>query len=310
MMTYRSKKNIKYDKYFLDDSRSLFPRAKVAIIGERNDLSRAFTKVNSTGGQQLVFIPLTLDLSDDELMFDLLRELKPNFVINTLIDLSVDEAEKDPARCRLLNHELVIGLAIVCKELGSTLIHLSTDFVFDGSKNEPYLEDNIASPINLLGQICFEAEQEVSNVLEQRIIIRTGRLFESIEDDFIRKIINGIEISKSLEIICDEKRCSTSVFEIARCISAVIDQLHAGANNYGIYNFSSINSASCFEIAEYLVKLKNLNDSNIIPIEADLIECRASRPKELAISSKKILDEFGIKPVDWEVELASLALQK
>ena len=158
MMTYRSKKNIKYDKYFLDDSRSLFPRAKVAIIGERTDLSRAFTKVYSTGGQQLVFIPLTIDLSDDELMFDLLRELKPNFVINTLIDLSVDEAEKDPARCRLLNHELVIGLAIVCKELGSTLIHLSTDFVFDGSKNEPYLEDNIASPINLLGQICFDAE--------------------------------------------------------------------------------------------------------------------------------------------------------
>lgn len=301
-------KSLSKSLHFEDDSDSRFPRARVLVVGGGSSLSDAFLATPASGGQQRVVLPAEVNLSDDREIFEAIRMRRPDFVINCLVESGVDRAEIDPTECRRINHDLPVSLAIACREFGTALIQLSTDYIFDGQKDIAYFEDDAPRPINLYGQSRLEAERDIANLIDQHVILRVSHLFAPGPDSFIAQLLARARIESELPMISDERGCPTSIFDVARVISAVIDQLHAGAGAYGVYHVGCQGDASWFELGECIIaharQYESLAVEELVGVSGASIQGRAIRPKRLILSTRKLLYTFGIKPRPWRQELA------
>ncbi|NCW09448.1 MAG: NAD-dependent epimerase/dehydratase family protein [Gammaproteobacteria bacterium] len=218
---------------FEDESDNRFPRARVLIVGEDTSLAAAFFETDASGGQQRIVLPSSVNLADDREIFEAIRMRRPDFVVNCMVESGVDRAELDPTECRQINHDLPVSLAIACREFDATLIQLSTDYIFDGQKDIAYFEDDAPNPLNLYGQTRLEAERDIESLLDRHIILRVSHLFAPGPNSFVTNILDRARIESKLPMIEDERGCPTSIFDIGRVVSAVIDQLNAGAGAYG-----------------------------------------------------------------------------
>ncbi len=294
--------------HFDDDSDSRFPRARVLVVGGGSSLCDAFLSMPASGGQQRVVMPPEVDLTDDREIFEAIRMRRPDFVVNCLVEAGVDRAELDPTECRRVNHDLPVSLAIACREFGATLIQLSTDYIFDGQKDIAYFEDDAPHPINLYGQTRLEAERDIANLIDQHVILRVSHLFAPGPDSFIAQLLARARVESELPMIADERGCPTSIFDVARVIAAVIDQLHAGAGAFGAYHVGCHGDASWFELGECIIAHARQNESlaveELVGVSGASIQGRAIRPKRLILSTRKLLYTFGIKPRPWRQELA------
>ena len=293
---------------FQDESDSRFPKARVLVIGGDTSLATAFFESASSGGQQRIVLPHDADISDESEIFEAIRMRRPDFVVNCLVESGVDRAEFDPQECRLINHDLPVSLAIACREFDATLIQFSTDYIFDGQKDIAYFEDDAPNPLNLYGQTRLEAERYIENLLDRHIILRTSHLFAPAPNSFVANILDLARVDSKLSMIQDERGCPTSVFDISRVVSAVIDQLHAGAGAYGIYHVGCQGDASWLELGECIIaqarQFEDLMVEEIVGITGNSIQGRALRPQRLVLSNRKLLFAFGVKPRSWRQELA------
>lgn len=294
---------------FTEESDSRFPRARVLIVGHETSLARALLDAPSSVGQQRLVLPGDINPLQDNQIFEAIRLRRPDFVINTVVDSGVDAAEHDPTRCRQINHDVAVGLAIACREFGATLLQLSTDYIFDGQKDMAYFEDDAPNPLNLFGQTRLEAERDIASLLDQHILLRVSHLFAPGPQTFVGQLIARARVERALPMIADERGCPTSVDDIARIITAMIDQLHAGGGAYGVFHVAGQGDASWSELAEVVIaqarQFEHLAVEDILPIEGHSIAGRARRPKRLILSARKLLYTFGIKPRAWRQELAS-----
>ena len=293
---------------FEDESDNRFPLARVLVIGEDTSLAAAFFEVNASGGQQRIVLPSSVDLADDREIFEAVRMRRPDFVFNCMVESGVDHAETDSVKCRQINHDLPVNLAIACREFDATLIQLSTDYIFDGQKDIAYFEDDAPNPLNLYGQTRLEAERAIESLLDRHIILRVSHLFAHGSNSFVKNVLDRARVESELPMIQDERGCPTSIFDISRVVSAVIDQLHAGAGAYGIYHVGCQGDASWMELGECIIahasQFEELVVKQIIGISGQSIKGRAERPRRLVLSTRKLLYTFGIKPRLWRQELA------
>jgi len=293
---------------FEDESDSRFPRARVLVVGAETSLAASFLEIDSSGGQQRVALPSELNLADDREIFEAIRMRRPDFVVNCMVESGVDRAEIDPTECRQINHDLPVSLAIACREFDATLIQLSTDYIFDGQKDIAYFEDDAPNPLNLFGQTRLEAERDIESLLDRHVILRVSHLFSAGQNSFVTNILNRARVESELPMIEDERGCPTSIFDVARVISAVIDQLHAGAGAYGIYHVGCQGDASWMELGECIIaqarQFEDLAVEEITGIQGQSVKGRAERPRRLVLSTRKLLYAFGIKPRPWRQELA------
>ena len=295
---------------FGDESDNRFPRARVLIVGEDTSLATAFFETDASGGQQRIILPNSVNLANDREIFEAIRMRRPDFVFNCMVESGVDRAELDPTVCRQINHDLPVSLAIACREFDATLIQLSTDYIFDGQKDIAYFEDDAPNPLNLYGQTRLEAERDIESLLDRHIILRVSHLFASGPNSFVRNILDRARIESELPMVKDERGCPTSIFDIGRVVSAVIDQLHAGAGAYGAYHVGCQGDASWMELGECIIaqarQFEELALEEIIGISGQSIQGRAQRPRRLVLSTRKLLYTFGIKPRPWRQEMAEI----
>ncbi len=293
---------------FHDESDSRFPKARVLVIGGDTSLASAFFESETSGGQQRIVLPRTLDLFDESEIFEAIRMRRPDFVVNCLVESGVDRAEFDPQECRLINHDLPVSLAIACREFDATLIQFSTDYIFDGQKDIAYFEDDAPNPLNLYGRTRLEAECYIESLLDRHVVLRVSHLFAPAPNSFVANILDLARVESQLSMIQDERGCPTSVFDIGRVVSAVIDQLHAGANAYGIYHVGCQGDASWLELGECIIaqarQFEDLMVEEIVGISGSSIQGRALRPHRLVLSTRKLLFAFGVKSRSWRQELA------
>jgi dTDP-4-dehydrorhamnose reductase len=293
---------------FEDESDNRFPRARVLIVGEDTSLAAAFFETDASGGQQRIVLPSSVNLADDREIFEAIRMRRPDFVVNCMVESGVDRAELDPTECRQINHDLPVSLAIACREFDATLIQLSTDYIFDGQKDIAYFENDAPNLLNLYGQTRLEAERDIESLLDRHIILRVSHLFAPGPNSFVTNILDRARIESELPMIEDERGCPTSIFDIGRVVSAVIDQLHAGAGAYGVYHVGCQGDASWIELGECIIaqarQFEELAVEEIVGVSGQSIQGRAERPRRLVLSTRKLLYTFGIKPRPWRQELA------
>ncbi len=228
------------------------------------------------------------------------------WIINCSAYTAVDQAEDDIKNAYAINAEGVKNIAHLAKICKAKLIHISTDYVFNGEKSNPYQESDMTNPIGVYGSSKLSGEQAIIEIWDQYFILRTSWLFGKYGKNFITTILRYLNEKKELNVVSDQSGCPTFTKDLAELIYLIIDN---DSTTYGIYHFSNEGTTTWYDfskkiqelgIANSLVK----NDTIIHPIPTSSYPTRASRPKYSALNKDKVKETFKIDIRRWENALA------
>lgn len=234
---------------------------------------------------------------------------QPDFCINAAAYTAVDKAESEPEKAYLINVIGAKNLAEVCKEQHTVLLHISTDFVFDGEKKVPYTETDLPNPTGIYGQTKLEGEKAIQNTWEKHFIIRTSWVYSPFGNNFMKTMLRLASERDSLSVVNDQIGTPTNAVDLAAALVQIIlsDNLQKTRNNYGIYNFSNEGQCSWYEFAKRIFEINNIS-INLLPIPTSSFPTPAKRPVFSVLDKTKIKSTFGLAINNWEESLQQLKL--
>ena len=221
------------------------------------------------------------------------------YCINCAAFTAVDRAETESENAFLVNSEGVKLLAIACKQQNTILIHISTDFVFDGLKNTPYNELDISNPINVYGASKLAGENHVKSILDSYFIIRTSWLYSEFGNNFLKTMIRLSSEKKELRIVNDQIGTPTYAKDLAK---AIIHIVISKSKDYGIYHYSNEGAVSWHEFANAIFELSQ-SKIETKGISTDNYPTLAKRPKYSVLSKNKIKRKLGLITFHWRDSL-------
>jgi dTDP-4-dehydrorhamnose reductase len=280
---------------------------KVLIFGKYGQLATCL-KENRINGFTYTFLSRKeCDLGNVSEIAKNILEINPNVIVNCSAYTNV-EASQDPSNYRLAEKINVLALASigqVSATLNIPVIHISTDYVFDGIKSELYKEDDIASPINNYGMSKLLGEKALIESNEKHIILRASWLFSEYGNNFLTNIVRKIKGNdKILNIVDDQLGAPTYCVDLANVINELlINYEKTSGLDYGIYHYSGYPYASWYDFANEIlqvIRITNAVDTNIIPIKTKSLSLQAKRPMNSRLCVSKIYGTYGINPSDWK----------
>ena len=228
-----------------------------------------------------------------------------DYCINCAAYTAVDKAETESEKAFEINAIGAKNLAQVCNDHDAILIHVSTDFVFDGEKNEPYTETDVANPISVYGASKLQGEVEIQQALKEYFIIRTSWLYSEYGNNFMKTMLRLAETRDGISVVSDQIGTPTYAGDLAEIIIQIIN---TKTEKYGIYHYSNEGVASWFEFAKEIFKLTK-NKTKVNPIPSIEYLTSAKRPKYSVLDKKKIIDVFKIDIPFWRESLKKVILQ-
>lgn len=221
------------------------------------------------------------------------------YCINCAAYTAVDAAEADDKKALEINAVGAKNLALVCKEEGVVLIHISTDFVFSGENIIPYIETDETLPISAYGSTKLQGELEVQQILKEHFIIRTSWLYSQYGGNFVKTMLRLAETKSRIGVVSDQFGSPTNANDLAKVIMQIID---TGIHNYGVYHYSNEGEVSWYDFAKTIFKHKNI-DINVSPISTKEFPTPAARPKYSVLNKSKIKNILSIEIPNWEDSL-------
>lgn len=232
-----------------------------------------------------------------------------DFCINCAAYTAVDKAESEPENAFLINATAVATLATVCDKNNTQLIHISTDYVFDGTANLPYKETDKTNPVSVYGKSKLQGEELAMQNAPSTVIIRTAWLYSSFKANFVKTMLRLMKEKESINVVSDQFGCPTYAADLAVVIMQIIASNQSKANP-GIYHYSNAGVTNWYEFA---VAIKRLTGCNCIvnPITTAEYPTAAKRPSYSVLDTTKIKETFKLNIPDWEKSLEKcLALLK
>ena len=252
---------------------------KVLVTGASGQLGKTIEElfIQNNLGLDFVFVSKTeLDITNDEDVGEYFNKNKFDYCINCAAFTNVEQAEKTPEKAYKVNAEGVKFLAKACKSSGVVLIHISTDYVFDGEKDEPYTTDDIPSPINEYGKSKLLGEQYIQEVLNNYFIVRTSWLYsKKYGNNFYGTIIKKAETEKQLSITTEQIGCPTDTVNLSKYI---VDLITKKNRPFGVYHFCDNKAMTWYDFAEQILVENNLSH-NINLVKINNYRTFARRPK-------------------------------
>lgn len=236
-----------------------------------------------------------LDITNEEVVRDFFRYNKINYCINCAAYTAVDKAEGEADKAELINAKAVRLLAEQCASQSATLIHISTDYVFDGRSYTPYTEVDMANPINIYGKTKLFGEQMALSKNAKTMVIRTSWLYSTFGNNFVKTMLRLAEAKPSLSVVADQIGTPTYAEDLARTILQIINTSSA---HFGIYHYSNEGVASWYDFAHAIFQIKKLN-INLIPIKTEAYPTPAKRPAYSILDKTKIKETFGLTIPHW-----------
>jgi dTDP-4-dehydrorhamnose reductase len=229
---------------------------------------------------------------------------QPKYCINCAAYTAVDKAETDRENAYQVNVEGVENLAKACVKYGCKLIHISTDYVFDGLKKTPYSETDATNPINYYGSTKLEGEQQLLQIDKNALIIRTSWVYSSFGNNFVKTMMRLMETKESINVINDQVGSPTYAASLAKAILDIVTIIEKDKIDYnGIFNYSSNTTITWYEFA---LAIKEEIESKCIvnPIPTSAYPTAAKRSPYSVLDKTKIKNTFDIIFKDWKQELA------
>ncbi|MEH1007730.1 dTDP-4-dehydrorhamnose reductase [Winogradskyella sp. ECml5-4] len=240
-----------------------------------------------------------LDITNTANIEDALKDHTFDYCINCAAYTAVDKAEEAIELADKVNHIGAKLLAESCKKFNVTLIHVSTDFVFDGKATVPYLEDDITNPLGVYGKTKLAGEQAISNVLENYFIIRTSWLYSEYGNNFLKTMLRLSKERNEIGVVGDQVGSPTYARDLADMILRLIESKNT---SYGVYHYSNKGVVSWYDFAKEIFKL---SDSSITlnKIETKDYPTPAVRPKYSVLHTERISKLLDLKIPNWKVSL-------
>jgi len=270
-------------------------RLKFLITGTKGQLAKEFVKELTNRG--LEFTALTkeeLDISDTNKVFKVIKEVKPDIVINCAAYNLVDKAESSPTEAIAVNTLGVANLAFACVDIKAILVHYSTDYVFDGTKVGFYTEEDRPNPLNEYGKSKLFGEFFIQKVLENYLIFRVSWVYGEGRQNFIYKLLQWAKEREVLQIAFNEVSVPTYTGFI---VEKTLKALEKGLT--GLYHLVPRGYASRYEWAKLTLKLFRI-EKVLIPVEKEIFNLPAKRPDFSAMSCEKIEKALGEEFEEWD----------
>ena len=245
-----------------------------------------------------------LDITKKESCQAVFDQYKPTFCINTAAYTAVDKAESEPEKAHLINVVGSKNLATACNQYNATLLHISTDFVFDGTKKSPYSEVDIPNPTGVYGQTKLEGEKAVQEICAKHYIVRTSWVYSQFGNNFLKTMLRLASEKDSLSVVNDQIGTPTNAVDLATALIAIIEnsRQYPANNNYGIYNFSNEGQCSWYDFAQKIFEVNNIS-INLQAIPTTSFPTAAKRPAYSVLDKSKIKEVFTLEINDWKNSL-------
>jgi dTDP-4-dehydrorhamnose reductase len=287
---------------------------RIFILAENGQLGWELCRTLAPLGDVIASDYPQIDLQKPETIINLIRLEKPSLVVNAAAYTAVDQAETEQERARSINATGPAILAEECKKLGATFIHYSTDYVFDGSKGQPYVESDAVAPLNIYGKSKLEGEQLVQAATDNCLIFRTSWVYSMRgQGGFISKVLQWSRQQETLRMVTDQVSNPTW----ARMLAEVTALIAARGQGYmserkGLYHLAGSGFASRLDWAKAILELdvnrQEQKTKKILPAKTSDFPTPAERPLFSALDCSKFESTFGLKLPAWQAAL-KLAMQ-
>jgi len=277
---------------------------RILLFGANGQVGSELRALPWGGGLDLIPVSRDdADLSVEGAAEAAVRRGKPDLVVNAAAYTAVDKAESEPDLARAVNGLAPGGMAHACVDLGIPLIHISTDFVFDGTKTGAYLEDDPTGPVSAYGESKLDGEDAVRAALDNHVILRTAWVFSAHGKNFLKTMLRLGAERDQLGIVDDQRGCPTSAAGIAGAVRTIVDRLHAdGPLVPGTYHYSGGDPVTWFGFADAIFQAAGdrlPGGVTVKPIGTKDYPTPARRPSNSVLSCAKIRAVYGIEPDDW-----------
>jgi dTDP-4-dehydrorhamnose reductase len=278
---------------------------RVAVIGKSGQLARCLAE---TAPEVFTLACLgrgELDLMTPSPDFSALAAHRPELVINAAAYTAVDKAETDRDAAFALNARGPALLADFCAGQQIPLIHISTDYVFDGKGARPYTETDETAPLNVYGESKLEGERAIANALPRHVIIRTSWLYSPFSANFVKTMLRLAGERDSVRIVSDQIGRPTSASELAGAIWAIAGRLTANAP-WGVYQYADAGETNWADFAAAIFASPHAGLArrpHIERIASDDYPAPAKRPRYSVLDTSKIEAAFGVRPPSWRDSL-------
>jgi len=248
------------------------------------------------------------DITDATQVNKVVAEFNPNIIINAAAYTAVDKAEQESELAHTINRDGPHNLAVAASKIDATIIHISTDYVFNGDSAESYTESDMTAPQGEYGRSKLAGEQAVAKACSKHIILRTAWVFCEHGNNFVKTLLRLAKTRDSLDVVADQFGGPTYAGDIAKAIVTISKQIIDGKQAYGIYHYSGFPHVSWHTLAEKVfdiaLELGVLKQSiQVNPITTKDYPTPAKRPANSRLNCHKIDSEFGIHHSDWRAAL-------
>lgn len=277
---------------------------KILVTGKNGQLgSELFDLHTQYPMFEFVFTDRTqLNLEDLEQISTQLNEIKPDVIINAAAYTAVDQAENNQFLCETINHLAVNEIAKWANSHQAKVIHISTDYVFDGTIEEPLLETDITQPINFYGESKRRGEESLLVENEESIVIRTSWVYSQYGNNFVKTMMRLMNEREELSVVSDQIGAPTYARDLA---IAILEILNAPQFVPGIYHYSNEGKISWYEFATAIKEINNYN-TQIHPIASEDFTTLAKRPQFSLLDHNKIKNTYKIEIPYWRDSLVEM----
>jgi dTDP-4-dehydrorhamnose reductase len=275
--------------------------SKILVFGASGQLGTCLKTVAARQGITEITFPVegSANILDKEGLTALFEVEKPEFVINCAAYTAVDKAEDELSLATDINCNGAENLAVLCKKYGSTLIHISTDFVFQGNIPKLLQEEDIASPISVYGLTKLQGEQAIAAVTDQFFILRTSWLYSEFANNFVKTMLKLGADRDALKVIADQVGTPTYAIDLAEAIFAIIA---SEKKAHGIYHYSNEGVTSWYDFAKAIFDLSNTS-VKLLPIPTSEYPTKARRPAFSVMDKQKFKTTFNMEIPYWRDSL-------
>lgn len=285
---------------------------KILLTGITGQVGQELQKTLTSLGEVVGVSRQEFDLNQSEQIKQKIAEIKPNIIVNAGAYTAVDKAEEDSQLAIAINADAPKAMAMAARDIGATVVHISTDYVFNGKNHTPYLETDITDPLGVYGNSKLQGEIGVQENCDRHIILRTAWVYGSRgHGNFVKTMLRLGESREELKVVADQIGSPTWSYDIADAITNLLNKSQEDSTINGIYHFTNSGIASWYDLAVAIfAEAKQLGFplkiKQVFPITTPEYPTPAKRPAYSVLSKGEYTAATGVYPPHWRESLRKM----
>lgn len=274
----------------------------ILLLGAHGQVGAALRPLLASLGTLTAWTRADLDLQQPAQIRARVLEVRPQLIINAAAYTAVDRAESEPHIAHAINATAPAVLAAVASQCDALLVHYSTDYVFDGNKTTPYLEEDAAHPLNVYGQTKLEGERAIQSSGCRHLIFRTSWVYSATGHNFLRTILRLAKTQSRLRVVADQQGAPTAAPMIARLTLQAIQAVQADTQRAGLYHLSAAGQTTWHGFAQAIVQAAGF-DVPVDTITTLDYPTPARRPMYSVLDHQRLRTQLDLRPTSWQLGL-------